>query len=194
MTDSSGEDVGRGGAEGSGAKARGEPPGATTTIVLMGVSGSGKSSVMRKLARGLEWPAAEGDAFHSPENVEKMRNGVPLTNGDRLPWLEALAAWIGERERAGENALVTCSALKREYRDRLRRGHPSVWFVHLVAGRSALAARVERRRGHYMPASLLTSQLDTLEPLAPDEPGITLSTEMSKARAIQVIVARMPRR
>src|ERR1035437_3982073 len=93
----------------------GGPPGATTTIVLMGVSGSGKSSVMRKLARGLAWPAAEGDAFHSPENVEKMRNGVPLTDGDRLPWLEALAPWIGERERAGENALVTCSALKREY-------------------------------------------------------------------------------
>ena len=149
----------------------GEAPGATTTIVLMGVSGSGKSSVMRKLARGLEWPSAEGDEFHSPDNVEKMRNGVPLTDDDRLPWLEVLAAWIGERERDGENAVVTCSALKREYRDRLRRGHPSVWFVHLVAGRSVLAERVDRRRGHYMPASLLTSQLDTLEPWLPANPA-----------------------
>jgi len=101
-----------------------------------------------------------------------MRNGVPLTlDDDRLPWLEVLAAWIGERERDGENAVVTCSALKREYRDRLRRGHPSVWFVHLVAGRSVLAERVDRRRGHYMPASLLTSQLDTLEPWLPANPA-----------------------
>jgi gluconokinase len=169
-------------------------PGVTTTIVLMGVSGSGKSSVMKRLARDLGWPAAEGDAFHSPENVARMASGVPLTDEDRRPWLDALAAWIGDRERAGENALVTCSALKREYRDRLRNGHPSVWFVHLTAGRSILAERVERRRGHYMPASLLASQLSTLEPLAPDEPGITLSTEISKGRAVETIVARMPGR
>jgi gluconokinase len=158
------------------------------------VSGSGKSSVMKRLARDLGWPAAEGDAFHSPENVARMASGVPLTDEDRRPWLDALAAWIGDRERAGENALVTCSALKREYRDRLRNGHPSVWFVHLTAGRSILAERVERRRGHYMPASLLASQLSTLEPLAPDEPGITLSTEISKGRAVETIVARMPGR
>ena len=169
-------------------------PGPTITIVLMGVSGSGKSSVMKRLARHLGWPAAEGDAFHSPENVAKMASGVPLTDEDRWPWLDALAAWIGERERAGENALVTCSALKREYRDRLRDGHPSVWFVHLTAGRAILAERVERRRGHYMPASLLASQLSTLEPLAADEPGITLSTDLSKGRAIEAILARMPGR
>lgn len=171
-----------------------EAPGATTTIVLMGVSGSGKSSMMHKLARDLGWPDAEGDTFHSIENVEKMRNGIPLTDEDRLPWLDALAAWIGERERAGENGLVTCSALKREYRDRLQLGHPSVWFVHLVAHRSVLEERVQRRRGHYMPASLLTSQLEMLEPLAADEPGIAISTEMSNARAIEEILARIPRR
>lgn len=171
-----------------------EAPGATTTIVLMGVSGSGKSSMMHKLARVLGWPAAEGDTFHSLENVEKMRNSIPLTDEDRLPWLDALAAWIGERERAGENGLVTCSALKREYRNRLRAGHPSVWFVHLVAHRAVLEERVERRRGNYMPASLLASQLKTLEPLAGDEPGIAISTEMSKGRAMEKILASMPRR
>ena len=171
----------------------GSAPIATTTIVLMGVSGSGKSSTMRRLARRLEWPSAEGDTFHSPANVEKMRNGVPLTDEDRVPWLEALAAWIGERERAGENGLVTCSALKREYRDRLRTGHPSVWFVHLVADHSVLAERVEGRRGHYMPASLLDSQLQTLEPLAPDEPGAAVSTVASTARTVDKILRRLAR-
>jgi gluconokinase len=171
----------------------GATPGVTTTLVLMGVSGSGKSSMMKRLARHLGWPSAEGDAFHSPENVAKMESGVPLTDDDRKRWLDALAGWIGERERAGENALVTCSALKRGYRDRLRHGHPSVWFVHLTASRPVLAERVERRRGHYMPASLLASQLSTLEPLAADEPGTTLSTDISKGRSLETILARMPR-
>ena len=148
---------------------------ATTTLVLMGVAGSGKSTVMALLAELLVWPAAEGDTFHSPENVAKMAAGTPLTDDDRWPWLASLAAWIGERELAGEDALMTCSALKRTYRDLLRDGHPSVRFVHLELDPAELGRRLERRRGHYMPPSMLAGQLATLEPLAPDEPGLTVS-------------------
>jgi gluconokinase len=145
------------------------PP--TTTIVVMGVTGTGKSTVMGALADRLGWATAEGDDFHSAANVEKMRSGRPLTDSDRRPWLEAVASWIGERERAGESAIVACSALRRAYRDVLRRDHKSVWFAHLAAPTALIADRLERRRGHYMPPSLLTSQLETLEPLDPDEPG-----------------------
>jgi gluconokinase len=153
----------------------------STTIVLMGVAGCGKTTVMAALADRLGWATAEGDEFHSPENVARMRSGVPLTDDDRRPWLLAIAAWIGEREAAaetaagagdgGRNAIVTCSALKRSYRDLLRDGHASVRFVHLVAPEAELDSRLRERQGHYMPARLLASQLETLEPLGPDEPG-----------------------
>ncbi len=149
----------------------------TTTVVIMGVTGTGKTTVMEALASRLGWPTAEGDEFHSAANVEKMRAGRSLTDADRWPWLESIATWIGERERAGESALVACSALRRVYRDLLRRGHPSVRFVHLVAQEPLLAERMEHRRGHYMPVSLLASQLDTLESLGPDEPGIVVPTD-----------------
>src|SRR5262245_49001013 len=102
-----------------------------TSLVLMGVAGSGKSSVMAELAARLGWPALEGDDLHPPRNVAKMAAGTPLTDDDRGPWLEAVAAWIGEREAQGQSSIVTCSALRRSYRDVLRRGHPWVWFVHL---------------------------------------------------------------
>lgn len=155
----------------------------STTIVLMGAAGCGKTTVMAALADRLGWATAEGDEFHSPENVAKMQSGVPLTDDDRWPWLLAIAAWIGEREAAagaataagagdyGRNAIVTCSALKRSYRDLLRDGHASVRFVHLVAPEAELDARLRERQGHYMPARLLASQLEALEPLGPDEPG-----------------------
>src|SRR5262245_25665629 len=104
----------------------------SVTVVVMGVSGSGKSTVMTRLVERLGWPSAEGDGFHSDTNVAKMSAGRPLTDDDRWPWLRTIAAWIGQREIAAENAVVTCSALKRPYRDLLRRGHPSVRFVHLV--------------------------------------------------------------
>jgi gluconokinase len=165
----------------------------TTTIVVMGVSGCGKSTVMRALADELGWPTAEADEFHSPANVAKMHSGTPLTDEDRRPWLEALASWIGERERAGENALITCSALRRAYRDVLRRGHASVWFAHLVVEPAVIADRLERRRGHYMPPALLASQLETLEPLDPDEPGAAISGHRPPPEIVADVLARLPR-
>jgi gluconokinase len=145
------------------------------TVVVMGVSGSGKSTVASGLVDRLGWDFAEGDDFHPPENVAKMRAGTPLDDDDRWPWLRALAEWIGEHERAGQSAVVTCSALKRSYRDLLRDGHPSVWFAHVDTDPDVLRDRVESRTGHYMPPSLLDSQLATLEPLQADEPGATVS-------------------
>jgi gluconokinase len=140
----------------------------------MGVAGAGKSSVMAALALRLQWPTLEGDDLHPPANVAKMAAGVPLTDEDREPWLEAVAAWIGDQERARRSSLVTCSALRRRYREVLRRGHPWIWFVHLAAPEAVLRARIDTRSGHYMPASMLDSQLATLEPLGADEPGSTV--------------------
>ena len=150
-------------------------PSGTTSIVVMGVSGSGKSTVAATLVDRLGWEFAEGDDFHPPANVEKMRAGHPLDDEDRWPWLRSLAAWIGEHERAGRSVVVTCSALKRSYRDLLRDGHPSVWFAHVTATPELIRERVEHRTGHYMPSSLLDSQLATLEPLGDDEPGARIS-------------------
>jgi gluconokinase len=159
----------------------------------MGVAGSGKSTVMAALAARLGWATAEGDDFHSPENVARMRSGRSLTDDDRRPWLDALAEWIGEREAAdggaGENAIVTCSALKRSYRDRLRDGHPSVRFVHLVAPTAALDMRLRERQGHYMPPALLASQIDTLEPLASDEPGTDVPADTELPTVVNAILA-----
>jgi gluconokinase len=140
----------------------------------MGVSGTGKSTVGTALARDLGFPFAEGDDFHSAANVAKMSSGHPLTDEDRAPWLAAIADWIGERERAGTGGVVTCSALKRSYRDRLREGHPDVRFICLVGAHDVLLARLQGRRDHFMPPSLLDSQLATFEPLEADEPGGTV--------------------
>jgi gluconokinase len=140
----------------------------------MGVAGSGKSTVARELATELGWPMAEGDDFHPRANVEKMRSGHPLDDDDRWPWLRSIADWIGRQEAAGQSAVVTCSALKRAYRDLLGAGHPSVRFVHLDVPREVLEQRLGGRQGHYMPASLLDSQLATLQPLGADEPGFAV--------------------
>jgi gluconokinase len=168
--------------------------GGTTTIVLMGVSGSGKSTVAAELVTRTGWPFAEGDSFHPAGNVEKMRAGQPLTDEDRWPWLQAIADWIGEHERAGQNAIVTCSALRRVYRDLLRDGHPSVWFAHISPPESVLDDRMARRTGHYMPASLLASQLATLEPLQPDEPGTTVGAQTTPAEVADRILAALKSR
>jgi gluconokinase len=164
---------------------------AAVVVVLTGVSGSGKTTVMRRMVERLGWPSAEADAFHSRTNIAKMAAGQPLTDQDRWPWLYALAAWIDERERAGENGVVTCSALKRTYRDLLREGRESVRFVHLFVGRETLQRRMEQRRGHYMPPSLLDSQLDTLEPLESDEPGFVISGELSTDAIVDEIQGRL---
>jgi gluconokinase len=162
-----------------------------TTLVLMGVAGSGKSSVMAALHQRLGWPMLEGDELHPPANVRKMAAGTPLTDQDRQPWLQEIAGWIGERERDGTSSLVTCSALRRTYRDILRDGHPSVWFVHLDAPRSVLEARMERRTGHFMPASMLASQLGTLEPLGRDESGSTIDANAPVEAVADSIVERL---
>ncbi len=164
---------------------------ATTTIVLMGVAGAGKTTIMDGLVERLGWPSAEGDSFHPAANVEKMRSGHPLTDEDRWPWLEALAAWIGEREAAAQSALVSCSALKRSYRDVLRHGHPSVWFAHLIAPTGVIEDRLEHRQGHYMPPSLLPSQLETLQPLDPDEPGAAIEASGTPAEIVDEVLARL---
>jgi gluconokinase len=162
-----------------------------TSLVVMGVAGSGKSSLMAALAARLGWPALEGDALHPASNVSKMAAGIPLTDEDRRPWLEAIAAWIGEREAARESSIVTCSALRRDYRNILRRGHPWVWFVHLVAPPTVLEDRLEHRIGHFMPASLLASQVATLEPLGSDEPGTTIVALASPGELADELIERL---
>lgn len=143
----------------------------SVTLVVMGVSGVGKSSVARELVARTGWAFQEGDDLHPEANRAKMAAGIPLVDDDRWPWLRRIAGWIGTQEAAGRDAVVTCSALKRAYRDVLRGGHPSVCFVHLVASPELVTRRIGARTGHFMPASLLRSQLETLEPLGPDEPG-----------------------
>ncbi|MGY1805591.1 gluconokinase [Blastococcus sp. SYSU D00922] len=163
----------------------------TTSIVVMGVSGSGKSTVAAGLVEQLGWEFAEGDDFHPRENVEKMRSGTPLDDDDRWPWLRRLADWIGEHEAAGKSVVVTCSALKRSYRDLLREGHPSVWFAHVTADRELLRDRVEHRSGHYMPSSLLDSQLATLEPLQDDESGAAISGAGAPEDVVRQLLAAL---
>jgi gluconokinase len=163
----------------------------TVTVVVMGVSGSGKTTVAKELARRLGREYVEGDDFHPAGNVEKMRAGIPLTDEDRGPWLQSLADWIGENERTGRPVVLTCSALKRSYRDLLRAGHPSVRFVHVSADAQLLRERVAQRRNHYMPASLLDSQLAALEPLQPDEPGVTVSAAGSPDAVVDEALAEL---
>lgn len=158
--------------------------GVADVVVVMGVSGSGKSTVAKGLSTVLGWEFAEGDAFHPEANVAKMRGGTPLTDDDRWPWLEAIGTWISAKEARGESAVVTCSALRRAYRDLLRRGRPHVRFLHLVAPSDVIRLRMEHRPGHYMPASLLDSQIATLEPLGEDEPGVTITNEGSAAQVL----------
>jgi gluconokinase len=168
------------------------PDRSTTTIVVMGVTGSGKSTVMHALAERLRWPSADGDTFHSAANIAKMHAGHPLTDADRRPWLAAIATWIGEQEAAGHDAVVACSALRRAYRDVLRDGHPSVWFAHLAPPRAVAEEHLRARTGHFMPASLLDSQLATLEPLAPDEPGMVI-TAVATTDAVDEILRQLGR-
>jgi gluconokinase len=163
------------------------------TVVLMGVSGSGKSTVMARMVEQLAWASAEADDFHPAANVAKMASGHPLTDEDRWPWLRALATWIGEREAAGRNAVITCSALRRAYRDLLLDGHPSVRFVHLIVDAEVIERRMKQRRRHYMPPSLLASQLGTLEVFQPDEPGFEVSGELPLDEIVNEVVARLRR-
>jgi gluconokinase len=158
--------------------------GAPDVIVVMGVSGSGKSTVAKGIATTMGWEFAEGDEFHPKGNVEKMARGEPLTDEDRWPWLRLVGDWISERVSRGQSAVVACSALRRAYRDILREGRPQVRFCHILADPEVIEDRMEQREGHYMPASLLPSQLATLEDLEEDEPGVEVPNEGSAAEVL----------
>ncbi|OEU89488.1 gluconate kinase [Streptomyces abyssalis] len=139
----------------------------------MGVSGSGKSTVGELLAERLQVPYAEADSFHPPANIRKMSAGTPLDDEDRRPWLDAIAGWLSERD--GRGGVVSCSALRRRYRDRLRASGAAMFFLHLDGSEELIAQRLQGREGHFMPRSLLRSQFASLEPLEPDEHGTALA-------------------
>ena len=155
--------------------------------VVMGVSGCGKSTIGAALAQALGVAFLEGDAFHPPGNVAKMSAGNPLDDSDRAGWLQALAAEIGSARERGAGLVLSCSALKRRYRDTLRQADPALRFVHLQGPASLIAERMARRTDHYMPPSLLESQLRDLEALQDDEAGITLDITLPP----EVLVARI---
>lgn len=159
----------------------------------MGVSGCGKSTVARGVAEALGLPFADADAFHPEANVAKMSAGTPLDDTDRRPWLEALAAWMAGESRAGRSTVLACSALTREHRDLLRAGPPHVAFVHLDGPSEVVAERLAGRTGHFMPASLLASQVAALEPLGPDEDGVVLDLRATPERLVEDAVAWLSR-
>lgn len=150
----------------------------TLHVVVIGVSGCGKTSVAERLRDDLGLALAEGDAFHPRANVEKMAAGDALNDADREPWLRSLAAWTRERRDEGRSTVVACSALRRVYRDILREADRETWFLHLHADFEVLRERM-RHRAHFMPVSLLQSQFDTLEPLEPDEHGATIDVSVT---------------
>jgi gluconokinase len=143
-------------------------------VVIMGVSGSGKTTLAVRLQQRLGWPYAEADDFHPAANVDKMTAGIALTDADRQPWLAAMRDWLTREAIAGRSTLVTCSALRRVYRDVLREAVGRVRFVHLTADADLIESRLEAREGHFMPSALLPSQLDALEPLTEEEDGVVM--------------------
>ncbi|WP_040156908.1 gluconokinase [Mobilicoccus massiliensis] len=159
-------------------------------IVVMGVSGSGKTTVAEILQQRTGWEYAEADDFHPQANIDKMSRGEPLNDADRQPWLEALRDWMIERQREGRSSITTCSALKRSYREILC-GAGDVTFVLLHGPYETLKERMGVRKGHFMPLTLLQSQLDTLELLEEDEPGFTVSIETPPEQIVDEILARV---
>lgn len=165
--------------------------GATRHVVVMGVSGCGKTTVAHGIARNTGLIFAEADDFHSRANVEKMRAGIPLDDQDRWPWLHDLSEWMRARALEGRSTVIACSALKRVYRDLLSEGPPSVDFVHLHGPVDVIRARLSEREGHYMPPSLLDSQVATLEPLERDERGVVLDVSLSPDELVAQAVSRL---
>ncbi|HZG04670.1 MAG TPA: gluconokinase [Streptomyces sp.] len=164
-------------------------------VAVMGVAGTGKTTIGPLIAARLGVPYAEGDDFHPAANIAKMTAGTPLTDEDRLPWLDGIGAWA--RGREGLGGVVSCSALKRSYRDRLRAAAPHLVFVHLTGDRRLIEDRMSRRTGHFMPTALLDSQFATLEPLEPDEAGVAVdvsgSPEEITERAVGALRAHRQR-
>jgi gluconokinase len=160
-------------------------------MVVLGVSGSGKTTFGKALAEQLRLPFVEGDDFHPAANIAKMTAGHALDDADRAPWLRALAGRVRRAVGAGEGLVLACSALKRAYRDELREaGGPALRYLYLALDRETARERVSRRTGHFMPAGLVDSQFETLEPLEPDEPGMTLdATAALPANIVRVRAA-----
>ncbi|MFF4751254.1 gluconokinase [Streptomyces sp. NPDC002514] len=160
-------------------------------VVVMGVAGTGKTTIGRLLAARLGVPYAEGDDFHPPASIAKMSAGVPLDDADRWPWLDAIGRWA--HGRAGLGGVVSSSALKRSYRDRLRAAAPGIVFVHLTGDRALVEDRMSHRQGHFMPTALLDSQFATLQPLEPDETGVAVdvsgSPQQITERAVEALAA-----
>jgi len=164
----------------------GRVEGSVSPIVVMGVSGSGKSVVGAALAQRLRVPFADADDFHPPANIAKMSSGQPLDDSDRYPWLETLGKWLAEHPDGG---VMSCSALKRAYRDQLRRHCPDVTFLHLSGTVEVIGRRQSSRPGHFMPSSLVASQFATLEPLQADERGVIIDVDQSVDSIVDTYVA-----
>ena len=162
-----------------------------SVVVVMGVSGSGKSTIAAMLAHRLHWIYEDGDWFHPRSNIEKMHTGIPLTDEDRWPWLNAIAAWIDASRKAGSHGVIACSALKRAYRDILIGDRPDVRLVYLKGDRDLIARRLATRDGHFMPPSLLESQFATLEEPQPDEHAIVVSIEPHPRKIVEAIVKEL---
>ncbi|MGW0776121.1 gluconokinase [Streptomyces sp. NPDC002835] len=158
-------------------------------VVVMGVAGTGKTTIGPLLAAALGVPYAEGDDFHPPANIAKMSAGVPLDDEDRRPWLDAVGAWA--HGRAGLGGVVSSSALKREYRDRLRAAAPDAVFLHLTGSRELVERRMAERTGHFMPTALLDSQFATLQPLEDDEAGVAVDVSGSPEEITERAVAAL---
>jgi carbohydrate kinase (thermoresistant glucokinase family) len=160
-------------------------------LVVMGVSGCGKSTIAQLLSDRLGWPFEEGDSLHPAANVAKMAAGEPLDDADRLPWLERVAEWVEARLDSGGSGIITCSALKRSYRDLInRRGH-GVKFVYLAGSRAEIANHLAHRTGHFMPPSLLDSQFAALQEPAADEPAIRVRIEPDAPTVVQNILDQL---
>lgn len=162
-----------------------------SVLLIMGVSGSGKSTAGENLAAEFGWPFRDADSFHPPANVAKMTAGLPLDDDDRWPWLAAIAAWIDERRAAGEHGIVTCSALKRRYRDVLLKDRPDVRLVYLAGDIDTIRARMGRRRDHFMPPALLDSQFAALEEPTADEHAVVVSVHPTARRVAEQILAAL---
>jgi carbohydrate kinase (thermoresistant glucokinase family) len=163
----------------------------TRVLIVMGVSGVGKSTIAESLAQKLGWKFQEGDDLHPPANIQKMHAGIPLTDADRAPWLAAIKRWIDARIEAGEPGLVTCSALKRSYRNTLIDGRANVRILYLHSDEAAIEDRIQHRTGHFMPASLLESQLQTLEEPAADENPITVEVAGTVEETVSAILGAL---
>jgi gluconokinase len=159
-----------------------------TMVIIMGVSGSGKSTIGALLAQRLGWKHEDADCFHPATNVDKMHSGIPLTDDDRWPWLAAVAAWIDKERRPGRHAVVACSALKRRYRDVLIGDRADVRLVYLKGDETLIARRLATRHEHFMPGSLLHSQFEALEEPGPDENPITVSIEPKPREIVEQIL------